>query len=122
VGSRFGKDAPSIEVEQRSDGAVVVTLHGEFDLLNAAEVEERLLREGRSSHGLVVDLSRMSFIDAATIHAIKQAYETLRDSRQRMILQVGTDTIVDRALTIAGLQDYLPCASNREDALRLATE
>jgi anti-anti-sigma factor len=122
VETRFGEDAPRIQAERLPDGAVVVTLYGEFDLLNAEELEERLLVEGRLSHGLVVDLSQMSFIDAATIHAIKQAYETLRDSGQRMILQVSTDTIVERALTITGLDDYLPCASEREDALRLAGE
>jgi anti-anti-sigma factor len=123
VESRFGEEAPRIEVERLPDGTAVVVLEGEFDLLNAEELEQRLVAEAGGPRGLVLDLSKVSFIDAATIHALKRTHETLLLSDQRLILQVGTPgTVVDRALKISGLYRELPCADDREKALRLASE
>jgi anti-anti-sigma factor len=122
VESRSGEKQPRIEVERLPDGAVVVMLQGEFDLLNAEEFGQRLVTEGEGARGLVLDVSEVSFIDAAMIHAIKQASASLRDSDQRLVLQVGTDTVVGRVLKIAGLDQELPFAGDRLEALRLASE
>src|SRR4051812_14237911 len=57
-------EPPVAGIEDR-DGAIVVLLAGELDLYNAHEVREQLLAQaGRAPERLVVDLSRVTFIDS----------------------------------------------------------
>src|SRR3954451_22954435 len=53
-------------VVERSEGAVVFAVSGDLDLFSAPEVREHLVAEANAgAHGIVVDLERCSFFDAA---------------------------------------------------------
>ncbi len=101
--SRMG--ALSIRTEREGD-TYVVSLHGELDLDGAPAVEEELLRAERSdASSIVVDLSRLQFIDSTGIRLIVMASKRCEDGR--LTLLRGPKQ-VHRVFEITDLADRLP--------------
>lgn len=94
------RHALDIEVSQPESDTFVVRCSGSIDIENAPRFREALasgLRSGR--HRLVVDLSRVTFMDSAGIGAIVSVRDQLqrgarmlvraRDGRIRMLLEMA---------------------------------
>jgi anti-sigma B factor antagonist len=95
-----------VSTEDR-DGLVHVALVGELDLSTVAKVQEELRRaEAKSPATLVVDLSKLTFLDSTGLRCIVTADERARDEGRRIVIVRGPDA-VQRVFAITKLDDRL---------------
>ena len=95
--------------QERLDGTVVLTLHGDADLHAAPELRERLTRmDDEGVTALVVDLSDVTFIDSMALGLLLGAMKRMRtrDGRLRLVVvrpevrRIFEITLLDRVLAI----------------------
>jgi anti-sigma B factor antagonist len=117
-GGRLGdglSQTPVAGVQER-DGAIVVALIGELDLYNAHAVRDALLDQaGREPERLVVDLSRVTFIDSTGLGVLVEARTHLPNRRAFLLASPGLET--RRALEISGLDRHFAVHETLDDAL-----
>jgi anti-sigma B factor antagonist len=95
-----------VSTEDR-DGLVHVALVGELDLSTVAKVQEELRRvEVNSPATLVVDLSKLTFLDSTGLRCIATADERAREEGRRIVIVRGPDA-VQRVFAITRLDDRL---------------
>ena len=95
-----------VSTEDR-DGLVHVALVGELDLSTVAKVQEELRRiEANSPATVVVDLSKLTFLDSTGLRCIVTADERARDDGRRVVIVRGPDA-VQRVFAITRLDDRL---------------
>ncbi len=95
-----------VRTEDR-DGLVHVSLVGELDLSTVAKVQEELRRvEASAPATLVMDLSKLTFLDSTGLRCIVTADERARDEGRRMVIVRGPDA-VQRVFSITKLDDRL---------------
>jgi anti-sigma B factor antagonist len=85
-------------------GAHVISLTGEFDLAVAHQFVERA--EGLTGATVVVDLSALVFMDSSGIAALVRARNHQAELGNPLVL-VGPVGIVERALDVVGLSDWI---------------
>ena len=89
------------------DGLVHVALVGELDLSTVAKVQEELRKvEADSPATLVVDLSKLTFLDSTGLRCIVTADERARAEGRRIVIVRGPDA-VQRVFTITRLEERL---------------
>ena len=103
----------------RDDGLVHVVLRGELDLSTVSKVQEELNRIEKSSPPTVVlDLSKLSFLDSTGLRCLVTADERARQAGRRVVLVRGP-TSVQRVFTITRLEERLEMV---DDASAVRTE
>ena len=104
---------------QERDGTVVVELAGELDLYNAHTVRDALLGEAeKKPERLVVDLSRVTFIDSTGLGVLIEARTRLPNKRAFILASPGLET--RRALEISGLDRHFAVHDSLDAALAAA--
>jgi anti-sigma B factor antagonist len=89
------------------DGLVHVALRGELDLSTVSKVQDELKRVEQSSPPTVVlDLSKLSFLDSTGLRCIVTADERARQAGRRIVLVRGPEP-VQRVFTITRLEERL---------------
>jgi anti-sigma B factor antagonist len=89
------------------DGLVHVALRGELDLSTVSKVQDELDRIEKSSPPTVVlDLSKLSFLDSTGLRCLVTADERARQAGRRVVLVRGPDP-VQRVFTITRLEERL---------------
>ena len=89
------------------NGLVHVALVGELDLSTVAKVQEELRRvEASAARTIVIDLSKLTFLDSTGLRCIVTADERARDEGRRMVIVRGPDA-VQRVFSITKLDDRL---------------
>ena len=66
---------------------------------------------------VVVDVSEAQFIDSSVIATLFESARTAKQWGTTFRLQMGTATIVKRALEVSGILDVVDVARSREQAL-----
>jgi anti-sigma B factor antagonist len=95
-----------IETENR-DGLVHVVLRGELDLSTVNKVQDELKRvESSSPAVLVLDLSKLTFLDSTGLRCLVTADQRARDEGRRVVLVRGPDP-VQRVFSITRLEERL---------------
>ena len=95
-----------VRTEDR-DGLVHVALMGELDLSTVAKVQEELRKvEAGSPPTLVMDLSKLTFLDSTGLRCIITADERAREAGRRMVIVRGPDP-VQRVFAITRLEERL---------------
>jgi anti-sigma B factor antagonist len=95
-----------IKTEDRN-GLVHVALVGELDLSTVAKVQDELRRvEAGAPATVVVDLSKLTFLDSTGLRCIVTADERARDQGRRVVIVRGPDP-VQRVFTITRLEERL---------------
>jgi anti-sigma B factor antagonist len=95
-----------IKTEDRN-GLVHVALVGELDLSTVAKVQDELRRvEASAPATVVVDLSKLTFLDSTGLRCIVTADERARDQGRRVVIVRGPDP-VQRVFTITRLEERL---------------
>ena len=95
-----------VRTEDR-DGFVHVALMGELDLSTVAKVQEELRKiEAASPPTLVVDLSKLTFLDSTGLRCIVTADERAREAGRRVVIVRGPDP-VQRVFAITRLEERL---------------
>ena len=103
--------------EAVDDSTHVVSPTGEIDLVTAPALGRRLfslLDEGKTS--LVVDLSRVTFMDSTGIGVLLNVLRRVGHRKGRLVLVCPTERIM-RPFEISGLVGLLQIVRSREEAL-----
>lgn len=100
------------------DGVVVAGFAGELDRADTGDLRAKLLDAvGSGGHGLVCDLSRLSYIDSAGVHLLHRLSRALQTDGQRIALILPTEPTPLRVLEIVGITDALPFFASVDDAV-----
>lgn len=111
-----------IHVDPETDGIIAVCLEGEFDLANAPALADRVTSALDSGTGLIVDLTEATFIDSTVIEALVRVAKTAAEQDKIVVLQLGTETVVERAIEIVGIERIIACAHERQEAVQIIHE
>jgi anti-sigma B factor antagonist len=106
-----------LEDEAVDERTHVVAPCGEVDALTAPQLGRRLL--GLAEEGkvhVVVDLSRVTFLDSTGIGVLVNALRQLRKRKGALVLVCPTERIL-RPFQISGLVGHLRIFGSREQAL-----
>lgn len=96
-------------VSERGGDMHTLTLEGELDLANSADVERELRRiEATDADVILVDLRGLSFIDSTGMKLLVTAAARAR-ADNRLVLHGATAGVL-RVLRIAGVASLLPLA------------
>jgi anti-sigma B factor antagonist len=93
----------------------VLALAGELDLSTIPRMDGPLNEQVRQRPAVVVDLSRLSFIDSSGIGVLIRAFQNANGTRMNVV--VGRGSQVERVFGIAGIAQALPVYFDRDDAL-----
>jgi anti-anti-sigma factor len=106
-----------------SGGFSVVSINGEIDMSNVAELQAALERAADGGAlGVAVDLSRSSYFDSRTIATLAAFASRMRISRQRVALVAPAQEFSGKVLRVAGLQLVVPTYDQLADALAALKE
>ena len=95
-----------VRTEDRN-GFVHVALVGELDLSTVSKVQDELRKvEESSPPTMVIDLSKLTFLDSTGLRCIVTANERARDEGRRMVIVRGPDA-VQRVFSITRLEERL---------------
>lgn len=82
--SRDAEQPLDVALRERPDAPLVVHVRGELDLGTAPRLISALtLAERRQSHGIVVDLADLHFVDATGLRVLLEAARRARDGGWR---------------------------------------
>jgi anti-sigma B factor antagonist len=115
----FREDDFSITVGHHGNGSKTMTLAGEFDLSTAAVLREKLAApEMRNAGGVLVDLTRVTFLDSTTIGLLVGACKRIRSTGAAFSVRCEQQGIALRVLQISGLTDFLEVSGTRRRQTR----
>jgi anti-sigma B factor antagonist len=97
------KAACEVTVVYRN-GRAIVSVSGEMDLASAAELREALRTAQQGSADVIVDLSRMTFIDTTGIGALVGARRNAPDGQFHV---AGATRQIRSVFEITGVAQYL---------------
>jgi anti-anti-sigma factor len=100
-------------------GSVLVsTVTGEVDLSNATQIGDAVGEATpNTAHGVVLDLSRVDYLDSAGIHLIYRLRQNLRARGQTLMLVIPADSPVQDSLRLAGVTQHLSIAPSVDESL-----
>jgi anti-anti-sigma factor len=107
---------PPVSAIETVDGTVVVRLAGELDLYNANEVRDALATAADDKpQRIVVDLSRVDFIDSTALGVLIEARTRLENRRAFLLASPGVET--RRALEVSGLARHFAIHETVDEAV-----
>ena len=98
---------------------VVLTLGGELELATVPVLQERLDHAMRGKAAVVIDLSRLRFIDSSGLDLLVRAERHLRDSGVQLVLVRGPRA-VHRVFALTSLDSHFEFCDSPSAALRTA--
>lgn len=111
-----GEEHLRIDLRTAAD-RIVISLHGELDLLGAPRLQQRIEQADVDSRGvLVLDLQGLQFVDSAGLRVILAAHEAARRRGHEFALTKGSEQ-VRRLLSIAGVDEHLRVIDTPDDVL-----
>jgi anti-sigma B factor antagonist len=105
-----------VEIEPLGASGSVVSLEGELDLSTVSVLEKRLRAETAAPGDVIVDLTRVSFIDSSGIGLLIGASRSGGDET-RLLTVVAEGSQVDRVFKLARIDSALPLFADRERAI-----
>jgi anti-anti-sigma factor len=93
-----------------------VTLGGYIDLSTGAQLRDVLEAAAHTGPFLIVDMSRLGFMDSTGLSVLVDTYRRL-DKRGGMLALAGPQPIVAKVLSISGLDLVLNVHPNVADAV-----
>jgi anti-anti-sigma factor len=98
---------------------LVVTVSGEIDMSNAADLRSAVIQQLTNQPlALVLDLAEVDYLDSAGIQVIYDLRERLRERGQRLALVVGDDGPIAETLRLVDLPTVVPVADSVDEARR----
>jgi anti-sigma B factor antagonist len=105
---------------QKIGGATVVEVAGEVELHSAGQLRDELQQAGEGERPcVVVDLSRVSFIDSTGLGVLVGAFKRVRERGSLSI--VCPQRSIRRIFEITGLMQVFPFHQNLDEAVRTCT-
>jgi anti-anti-sigma factor len=110
--------APATLSGERRGDQVIVTLHGELDVFNAADMTAAIeAAVPPDAHGAVLDLSDVGFLDSTAIRKLFTLVGRLGERRQSVDLVTPAGSMVLRTLQLVEFSRAAPMHDSLEDAL-----
>ena len=97
-----------ISLTQAAEGSVRVQVRGELDLSTSPELGDALERELDEGRSVVVDLSRVTFIDSTALNTLVGALRSCESNGGMLRLSGNLPAQVSRVFEITGLDTVLP--------------
>lgn len=95
-----------VEIEER-DGLAKIVLRGELDLSTVGKVQDALLKvEAAAPPVVVLDLSKLTFLDSTGLRCLVTADQRAREGGRRLVIVRGPDA-VQRVFAITRLEERL---------------
>jgi anti-sigma B factor antagonist len=109
-----------LEIETEvADGLARIALKGELDLSTVNKVDEELQSlEASGANLIVLDLSRLTFLDSTGLRCLVTADQRAKETGRRLVLVRGPDA-VQRVFTITRLEERLEMV---DDAASISPE
>jgi anti-anti-sigma factor len=108
---------PDAQVDYR-DSVGIVSVTGEVDIVRAHELRERLLGAVRNEDlGVVVDLTRASYIDSVGVSLLFELAEKLQERQLRLAVVLPQGGLIERVVTIVNLGSVAELYPTLDDAL-----
>lgn len=104
-----------LETHERN-GAVVVALAGEIDLQHSPSVRKQLMELMFARRDVLVDMTRVAYIDSSGIASLVEAYQMARKNATRFVL-VAVSQPALRVLQLARLDKVFTLADTVDAAL-----
>lgn len=102
---------------QVADGAIMLTISGELDLVSSPVLEQALEGLGASDARLVMlDMRGLEFMDSTGIHLLVKAHQRAHQAGQRFALIRGSEQ-VHRMLDLTGVSEQMTIVDSPEDLL-----
>lgn len=98
------------------NGTVVVELHGEVDLQHSPKVRKLLMDLMLDRRDVLVDMSRVAYIDSSGVASLVEAYQMSRRNSNRLTL-VAVSSPAMRVLQLARLDKVFSIAESVDAAL-----
>ena len=92
-----------------------VKLNGRLDSAGAQEIAEPLAKLSEQKHGLIVDLSGVSYLVSVGIRQFLMAAKTMTRRGGRLVL-LNPNKTVEEILTIAATNSLIPIARSEKEA------
>ena len=101
-----------------TDGVLVAHVQGEIDMSNAAEIGGAIAsRISNAMLGLVLDLTKVDYLDSAALHAIFELRAQLRERGQQLRLVVPQGATIEQAVEIMDVHRTIGVSESVDDAL-----
>jgi anti-anti-sigma factor len=110
--------AGSIRVIQATEVITALDLEGEFDLSTAPMLTEHAEGVLAEAKHLIINLSRSTFIDSSVIHALLHAAAAAKGRGSLLVIELGTEAIVERVITLTGTDRQIATVPTRAEAIR----
>ena len=103
-------------IEERSETYSVVAVRGEVDLHTAPKLEYAMQRGAEGVEAVVVDLSRVAFMDSTALSTLMRARDHAEETGVSLRLAAPSKA-VERIFAVTGFGDYFEIFPTREAAL-----
>lgn len=103
-------------------GVLVVSIGGEVDISNIDAIAEVIYAQPNSDHGLVIDLSEVSYLDSSAVSLLHDLAMRLRGRAQRLVVVSPPGTPPRRILELTALYVNAPVADELAGALKLLAD
>jgi anti-sigma B factor antagonist len=106
-----------MERERGLSGPSVIAPEGELDVANVPDFVAALAEVTReATHGLVVDLSNVTFIDSAGLSALVDIHHRSRRAKRSLAIVAPAGTAAAVLFNLTGLDKQLPVSATPEAA------
>lgn len=107
----------------RADGNVVLTLAGEVDLANAADLAVDVRREvANTASALVLDLRAVSYLDSAGVRLLFDLTDRLHARGQELVAVVAAGSLLANVLRMVAMDKVAVIATDIDAGLAEAAE
>jgi anti-sigma B factor antagonist len=107
--SAMGDPSPfAVHVASSGEHEVQISVQGELDLVSASELEHALKRELLAGNDVLLDLSRIDFIDSTGLKAIVASVRMAKGVNRKLKLRPELPSHARRLMEIVGLLPFIP--------------
>lgn len=102
----------------RREGTTIVAVDGEVDVANVSMVRSRVIGAvPNTSPGLILDLTKTSYLDSRAIHMILEIADRLATARQQLLVVAPEGGLIHRVLLLTHIDGFVPLHQTVDDAL-----
>jgi len=100
------------------DDFLIFRLYGELDMKTVPNFKEKIkkLRKEKKANKVIINLSKIKFIDSTGVGAILGRYRTITENKGQLIL-VGVNKRVNKIFDLSGITGLIPIYENEKKAI-----
>jgi anti-anti-sigma factor len=101
---------------EKADRITIAAIGGEIDVSNSNELEHELLTLRSVGAALIIDLSRVDFLDSSGLAILHNLAHRLRHRSLRLVIVCAPTCHARRVIELTGLGLEVPVVDRRDDA------